>query len=396
MTTVMTAVQRLRERGGWPGSGVVGLRELHRTVGAGSSTRATLAAVFAAGAEHRPYAVILARFADDPADPAREVPVERYFREIFTPGSGGLVEYWRDTTLGVVDIGGSQVFGWVTTGLTRGAAGGAAREDLIDAAVRAAERDGHPISTFHRPIAVFTRDWSADDPARPAGYPNWTPADPLKKWWGQWIDGSADGAGRVSAPPHGHSGNFVGHEMGHGLGMAHDVGPNLATSSDYYDPCCIMSQNNSFVHPRWNTAFGPSICLPHLLQRGWMYRSRVYVDSGGWRAGLTGITLPLAPISRPIAKANLGIRLALPGWDYYLEYLVPTGWNRGLPGAYVFVRRLVAIPGAGERCAYLAQIKVPDRVGATATVVEPSGNTFFEVELTSLRGPILKVTARKQ
>jgi len=406
MTNVMTAVERLRERGQAPSSGAISLRGLARQVRPepAGSVRALLLKVFAATAAVRPYAVILCRFKGDPPDPAREGPISKYFHEIFAPGTGGLVEYWRGASLGAVDITGSRVFDWVEIDIPRAGAGGTkgqggpGREGLIDAAVAAVRRTGaDPVRDFHKPIAVLTRDWARDDPQRPAGEPSWSADDPLKPWYRDWIDGSADSHGRVCAPPHAHSGDFVAHEMGHGLGLDHDLGPR---NEAYYDPCCIMSQRNTFRHPRWGTAFGPAVCLPHLVEAGWMHPRRLYTDTGGWLDRPDGIAVPLAPISRPVVKANLGIRLSLRprlDWDYYLEYLTPTGWNQGLPGSYLFVRRVADVAGVGRRCQYLAQIPVPDQPGVPASVLESFGNTVFEVRLTGQQpGPILMVTATKR
>lgn len=185
--------------------------------------------------------------------------------------------------------------------------------------------------------------------------------------------------------------------MGHGFGMNHDVGAGLTTDSDYADPACIMSQNGSFLQPPWNVGFGPAICLPHLVQQGWLPRGRLYVDDGPWMS--SGATVPLAPINRPQARANLGIRLknvrATPAWDYYLEYCTPSDWNRGVPGSpYLLIRRIVDIPGAGQRPAYLMALQFNQTVGTTARAVEPSGNVRFTVEVTPLPGPIIKVMAK--
>jgi len=94
----------------------------------------------------------------------------------------------------------------------------------------------------------------------------------------------------------------------------------------------------------------------------------------------------------------LGIRLrntrANPAWDYYLEYCTPEGWNQGVAGSpYLLIRRMVDIPGVGQRPAYLTFLQFNQVVGAGATGVEPSGNVRFTVEVTNLPGPILKVTA---
>ena len=55
---------------------------------------------------------------------------------------------------------------------------------------------------------------------------------------------------------------------------------------------------------------------------------------------------PWLRLAALVARANLGIRLAYiqdaTNWDYYLEYVIPTEWNRGVPGAPLFfIRRMV-------------------------------------------------------
>src|ERR1700682_6230481 len=111
------------------------------------------------------------------------------------------------------------------------------------------------------------------------------------------------------------------------------------------------------------------------MQRDWMYKGREYYDKGDWPSQPEGITLPLAPLSQPSARAHLGIRLAYTqnamNWDYYLEYVVPTEWNRGVPGApYLLVRRLA--PKYGGTPAYLGYIQIPSAIGAVAEFLEPS------------------------
>ena len=342
-------------------------------------------------AEHpndRPWAVILCRFKGEAPDAGREDPVARSFREWFTPGSGGLVEFWQEVSLGSVDVTGSRVIDWVEVDIARVDAGGIGRGKLIEAAIRAAKRSGNdPETGFHSQIAVYTRNFSKD--GAPPGA-DWR--DPV--WGPFWIDGSASGRQVCLTPPF--NGNITAHEMGHGFDMGHDVGPGLTTASDYSDPACIMSQNGAMLKEPWDVAFGPALCVPHLVQKGWFSPRRLYVDDGAWMS--VGATVPLAPVTSPGARANLGIRLrnvrADPAWDYYLEYCLPTSWNSGVPGApYLLVRRMVDIPGAGERPAYLIAIPFDQTVGAGATAVEPSGNVRFTVEVTRLPGPILRVVA---
>jgi hypothetical protein len=403
----MGAVELLRGRGRLPVSGAVSLRGLAAQFhpAPSHSTRALLLAMFGSVAEKRPWAVVLCRFKGAPPNPAVEDPIEAFFREAFTPGTGGLVEYWRDASLGAIDISGSRVFGWLEVEIPRSKAGGnpkstppgPGRRGLIDQAVNALERtEGEDaMAGFLGPIAVYTQNWSKD------GIP--PDADPGSAQWSPfWIDGSADDIGLTGriclTPPH--DGNITAHEMGHIFGMNHDVGESLMPTPEYVDPACIMSQNGPFEHPRWHRSFGPALCLPHVLQMGWMYPRRIYHDDGDWLSHLDGVTLPLAPVTRPIAHANLGIRLTFTRgsapWDYFLEYVIPADWNRGVPGSpYLLIRQLAILSDADHRPAYLGAIPVPATVGPVAEFFERRGNIRFRVQLTGLPGPILTVNAKR-
>jgi hypothetical protein len=352
--------------------------------------------MFGSVAENRSWAVILCRFKGAPADPPLEGPIEQFYRGAFTPGTGGLVEYWRDASLGAIDISGSRVFGWVEVDIPREKAA-AGRTALANAAIRAVKQSNgdSALDGFFGQIAVYTQNWTKDDSNRPPGYPNWQANDPLKSWWPFWIDGgSTGGQSGVTLTPY-HDGNISAHEMGHVFGMNHDVGADLNT--DYADFCCIMSQRNSFVSPALQRAFGPAVCLPHLMQREWMYKPRVYDDAGIWMTAPEGITLPLAPIGHPSARANLGLKLAYKNandaWDYYIECVQPTGWNQGIGNSYLMIRRMA--PKYGGTPAFLGKIEIPSNVGVKSEFLEPSGNVRVQVEVTSLPGSIFSVNVRK-
>jgi M6 family metalloprotease-like protein len=394
MASLRQAVERLRDRGELPPSGDISLKDLNRRFGQlpPYSLRRLLARMLA-GADKRPFAVILCRFKGSPPDPALEGPIEQFYREAFTPNSGGLVDYWRDASLAAIDVSGTKVFDWVEIDIARADAGGTpgtvppgpGRQGLANAAVDALKRaHGNGVMDgFVGPIAIYTQNWSKN--GVPTGTTWATPG-----WLPFWIDGSSSGGVIELTPPH--DGNVTAHEMGHVFGMQHDY--DVTVTKAYSDPCCIMSQNNGFLNPPWMRNFGPAICLPHLVQRDWMYHRRLYVDDGDWMTQPDGITIPLAPLTRPEAAANLGIKLAFRrgdnAWDYYIQCQTPTGWDRGLLRSYVFVRRIASTP-EGVSPIILGGVFTPDTVGASAEYVEPTGNVRFRVELSGLPGPVVMV-----
>jgi hypothetical protein len=390
MTTLMQAVTRVREDEQFPPDGVVPVRLLQghfQQPGDRGSVRRLIAAMMARGAQARPYAVILCRFKGD-APHADEGKWGAFFRQAFTRGSGGLVEYWRDASLGKIDVGGSRVFGWVEVDMKRVDAGfpPVRRGDLTDAAIRAVQGTfypvtgamGDPLTGFFNQISCYMyRDTGAGKP----------------------IDGSTDGntnKTNLTAP---FDGEVTAHEMGHSLGMSHDA--DVTGDTNYHDACCIMSQSGSFALPPWGVVFGPAVCLPHLVLQNWMYNRRMLFDGGAWATQPNGITWQMAPNSDPIQRAFLGASLTVPGtspeWAYLLEVVTANGWNQAIPGMpLVMVRRTSSqtdLPGK-TTCMFLNKVNIPV-AGSTIVYHEPSGNTTFTVSLVSARGPIVSVHAKK-
>ena len=399
MTTVRQAVERQIESGAIDREAPVSLRTLHGQFHPtpSGSTRALLLSMSARVASRLPWAIILCRFKDAEPDPDVENPIEHFYREVFKPGTGGLIEYWRDVSLGAIDITGSKVFGWVTVGIKRSEAGGSSKTDptgpgrsgLNDYAVKAVQASGDdPLKGFHSQIAVYTENWSKDGVDQTGEWKAWAP---------YWIDGSTDGRGKVTLPPP-HNGDVIAHEMGHGLGIDHDVSADFQTH--YADPCCIMSQQTPFFHPTWGRNFGPALCLPHLIQRGWMFNRRVFRDTGAWLRIPDGITVRLAPVTDPGAPASLGLRLGYKSggnkWEYFLEYVKPEGWNQGLNRPFVFVRRIGPGKDIGPTPAILGQIPVPGVIGQSSEFLEFSGRVKFRVELVDAAGRVVHVTAARQ
>ncbi len=382
MTTLMQAVTRAREDAQFPPDGEFRVRQLQQHFqppAQRGSLRALIAAMRARTAVARPFAVILCRFKGDGIHPD-EGKWKTFFQEAFKPGTGGLVDYWWDASLGKIDVAGTRVFGWMEVDMTRAQAGypPTERGDLTAAAIRAVQlKKGDPITGFFNQISIYMY---------------------RKTVAGKTIDGSTDGNGRINltAP---FDGEVTAHEMGHSLGMSHDA--DVTGDTQYHDACCIMSQSGPFIQQPWGVIFGPAVCLPHLLLQGWMYKRRMLIDSGAWATQPNGITLQLAPNSEPAARAYLGASLAIPGsspaWSYLLEVVTATGWNRGIPGMpYVMVRRISSETDLKPKVTgmYLNKIHV-NPTGSATTYKDPSANTTFTVSLASARGPVVTVHAKK-
>jgi hypothetical protein len=396
MATLRQAIEPHRELGTLPRTSVVSVGDLHKQFGPEprGSTRALILKMFEAVSVKKPWAIILCRF-KGAAPHATEPATEAFYRRLFEPGSGGLVEYWRDASLGAIDITGSRVFDWIEVDIPRDKAGGSnlttpvgpGRSGLVDAAIRAVLQQGqNRLDGFFSQIAIYTENWSKDGVTQDGDWANWGPF---------WIDGSADGRGKVTMTPP-HAADITAHEMGHGFGMQHDA--NADATDFYQDPCCIMSQSSPFPIAGWPNLFGSAVCLAHLIHLDWMYRHRVLRDDGAWMSQSQGATFVLAPINDPGAHANLGISLAVgppdDEWDYHLEYARPTGWNRGLKDDFLFIRR-IRPTRIGVTPAILGSVAVPAKRSDRAQFVEPMGNTIFEVQRFDPEGRTVKVTATK-
>jgi hypothetical protein len=384
MTTLIQAVTRAREDNQITAAGDVLVTQLQKDFQQPSergSLRALIAAMMARAAVARPYAVILCRFKGD--DPHPDEPKwEAFFREAFTRGTGGLVEYWQDVSLGKIDVSGTRVFGWVQVDITREEAGfpPTRRGDLTAAAIRAVQDERKdPITGFFNQISIYMYRQTVS---------------------GKPIDGSTDsntGRTNLTAP---FDGDVTAHEMGHSLGMSHDA--DVTGDTKYHDPSCIMSQNGTFIVQPWGVSFGPALCLPHLLLQGWMYTRRMLFDSGAWAANPDGITFQLSPNSEPASPAFLGASLSIPDssppWAYLLEIEKASGWNQGVPGGpYVMIRRISSQTDLGPSittCMFLHGIQFD---GSESAIVyhDPSGQATFSVSESSSRGPIFTVHVKK-
>lgn len=397
------------------------------------------------------WAIVLCRFKDDKKDVTLEDSIKDFFKDLLKE----LVNYWRDVSFGAIDLSGSNVFDWVELDIKREETD-YRRQPIIEAGIKAVPS---VVAEFHSQIFVIPYGWSKSCPECLSNEweicvycpnPNCTISDPKKivahntklidyiktcpnckselkqgifcinpkcEYQDDTVkkfDGGAcpiEGNYKVLAPPFGHRGDFISHEMGHMIPLClkdcyyEDQNKNLNQA----DQCCVMACLNclSFNHPPVGL-MGPALCLSQLFLKGWMYTHRVHIqDDVSWIGKPEGITLRLASITDVTAEANLGIKLAykdsLGFGDYYIEYLNFAGWNKGLlnniPGP-IKVRQKKS--DSGEiRCKYIA---LPSRMGEKrfedlpeeGDIYSPGPKIRFQVELADPDGRIVIVTAKKR
>jgi hypothetical protein len=161
-----------------------------------------------------PWAIVLCRFSDVPAEP--QPPA--YYQRLYTEnGTGGICDYWRTVTCGTLDLTGSRVFGWFAMNHTASDVSQLSfpgdRGQLVQWAREAAQANGVDLSAFRNVLAVHNFG----------------------------VDHGAAGNGIVIV--HGNPSvcefGFICHEMGHGMGLPHSWSAN--PDSEYGDGWDVMS-----------------------------------------------------------------------------------------------------------------------------------------------------------
>ena len=265
-------------------------------------------------------AIILCKFLDKPA----EIRPRRFYEDYYTRlSTGGLADYWKDVTLGTVDLSDSEVFGWYTMSHNSKEVaqlvfpGG--RRTLVEWGRDAAARQGIDLSKYDGVIVV--QNWGVD---------------------------------------HGDAGNgviivdqniallestFIAHEMGHLFGLPHSFGEDTSAcghaNGEYCDPWDMMSAMNVYSYSDSfqgvSGTFGPGLNVFASRALGALRGERLLTLS---KPGFSD-TLQLAPLNQPVQTGSLyavEIRSERPSiLPYTIEYRHKAGWDRGLPADAVLI-----------------------------------------------------------
>jgi hypothetical protein len=284
-----------------------------------------------------PWAVLLCSFRNRPS--ASPIPVERY-RQMFTPygtGSGiDMVDFFRDTSNSRVSLSGSTVYpgpfvvdydaedyiwdhdtpqpdNWQP--LLGGDFG-----PLVASCKAKAAAAGVPLQRYYGVLASFSTPIGGARGTTNTGGIAPLPGVILDS---RWVQGGGAGA--------------LGHEMGHGYGLAHS-GRN-GSPDEYADPWDLMSYGNVYYQVLPDGVSGPQYNAQNLRRLGWLDESRVWKPTSESFDQIIQLTALYRHDYAGPLSAEIGPMESDGHRRYLVELRIKEGWDGGLPHAAVLVHR---------------------------------------------------------
>lgn len=310
-----------------------------------------------------PWAVVLCRFSDRPA----ETRQRDYYERLFTAnGTGGVCDYWRTVSCGALDLTGSRVFGWFTmpqpsTAVSQLQFPGD-RWRLVQWGRDAAAANGIDLGPFRAVLVVH--NWGVDHGA------------------------AGNGIVIVHADPAVCEFGFICHEMGHGMGLPHSF--SAAPDREYGDGWDVMSfATTTFQFPiEFEGSHG--VATVGLNSRNLDALGAVPAGRGWSPAGPDfGAAVTLDPLNQPLlgSRGHLVVRIpptatrpARPsGSTFTVESHRRAGWDQAIPQDAVSVREIRANglsylqPGAHQLIAGQRFVTSDPRVYVHVERLDPAG-----------------------
>jgi len=284
----------------------------------GAVSRARLTTPPAWVIQRRPYAVVLCKFADIPAEPLPPAAYERMYGRAV----GGADAYYREVSRERLNLEGTTVVGWLTLPRPRSGytlADGEANLGLMSSDCLGAADAQLDFSTFggvgmHFNSAIGCCSWGGSTGITLDG-----PTRVMPAMWN--MDWARSGT--------------VWHELGHSFGLPHSSGPYGAVYDARWD---VMSSSStgSFLNADFGRA-GSHFLAYHKDRLGLIADSaKVEVMSGTWSGLLESHSAPLAT---PQGKQLIAVPLThfRSGAQLLIEARLRVGLDRSVPGEGVVI-----------------------------------------------------------
>jgi M6 family metalloprotease-like protein len=312
-----------------------------------SSLQATGLIQVASQSGSRPYAVLLCKFSDEPAEP--RPPAD--FATLMGGGYPNMEHYYAEISNGQFSFAGTEVHGWFTLPQPRsyyvdGTTTTTMLTRLSNDCTAAADAAVN-FAAFSGIIVQFNANLAMSEAGSAWGGSRFMSLDGVSRVWPlAWMP--------LWATQHSRYGVWA-HEIGHSLGLPHSSGPYSKVYDSRWD---VMSD----PYLRWGSNFGASIpgqtIAFHKQWLGWIPASR--------RVQVTGPlpqSLALDQHSSFAGTGALHVTVPIPGTTSYysIEGRHLTGYDASLPGQAVIIHRVpTGSACTGNQC---ARVVDPDNNG---------------------------------
>jgi hypothetical protein len=286
------------------------------------------------------WLVFLCKASDAPQEPHNI----DFYKELFDKNQRDLLfDYFQTISSKVVDVSGTEVYGWFTMGTSVTTA-------VLDPMVRNNGTNPNRSQTLQDCKAAGVASLLAL--GQSINTDNYTGIIAVIN---VPVDAGATGINVVSNEYE--SASFYAHEMLHALGipilgthlphsnlMTHDLTPDHSWDSggdseynDCWDIMSYLSCIHSFNTPTHGRQ-GPELQIAYKQKMGWVPSSRIFTRS---YSDPTPSTVTLVPVSEPGTSGFLMANIEMTGiGSYVVEYRVRSGFDRAVPRAGVLIREL--------------------------------------------------------
>ncbi|MFZ5820838.1 MAG: S-layer homology domain-containing protein [Chloroflexota bacterium] len=293
--------------------------------------------------ESQPWVTIMCKFSDIPTEP-RDLS---YFQGMYDAAWPSLDHYWRELSYDAINLTGSGAFGWFTLpnprsfyiqesqmGVVAGGGGGGGNANLFLLATDCtAAADANVDFTKYAGInLIFNEELNG----AAWGGATWLTVDGVEDFWRTtWL------------PPWGYTDLAVtSHEMGHGFGLPHSLGPSGGEYDNVWD---VMSASGSHCDNSRDATYG---CLGqhtisyHKDLLGWIPKEQKFLapDNNDMAPGeSSSFTITLEQLALPqTANYKMAeIPIGMDAGSYYtMEARRKVGYDVKLPGEGIIIHKV--------------------------------------------------------